>query len=263
MPLVEILSSWNAQRDVQKVLEISGFNVHTAYQRIMHAQALEYGVGAVEALEMVWAESAKEWVTCAGKVNSANRLFHAEVGYRSAYLDELADQQRATGQGVAVALDPLQRAMTFQGEIATRVRNEVMAAIALEKAAVTRRDPKGLSRGSSIEDLVSHLEPGLVEFGFTRASTRLKWRSGNGLRFEVGVEKKKRPSLLFQLQVFFKVWHQDNARPFIYATDFSAIVPGFKYYSIIQDDWDVRYGLDACACMIRAFSRSLSDLSAD
>ncbi|WP_250628642.1 hypothetical protein [Pinirhizobacter soli] len=257
--LVEILSSWNARQGIQDLLEVSGFSAHIPYQDEIRVLAEATGPLGVEELERYWSESGREWVACAGKVDSLNRQFGEEVGYRSAYLDELADRGRARGYEVSPGMHPAERVIAFEPEVGNRLVGRVLSEVARVKEEVTRRDARGMTRTSSMNDLLRYLGNSLKDYGFEHGSTRLKCRSSSGMRFEIGFSMGK-SKILYQLPLFLKVWHGSKTRPFLYASDFVYILPGFRYYSIVRDDWDICYGLDAYACLIRLFCRSLDEL---
>lgn len=256
--LVAVLKSWNFQKEVQSELENSGYLAHVNYQDEMREFAINNGIDASD-LEFYWSELAREWVACAGQVSSWSRLFHGEIGYRSSYLDSLANRKLSNGLSEGLPLHPAEHA--FMEFLEMPVGHGIkMTQIAEEKKSQWRSSfSSSLTRISPYESLLAYLYSKLEKNGFVQRNRKLIFNLDNGLCFGVTLDRGRSKNV-YQTSVNLNIWHRANINSKFGMGDFRNIVPGFPYYSIVQRDLDVSYGIDAYACIICSLCQSMRAL---
>lgn len=257
MSLFEVLKNWDDRESIQSGIERAGFNVHSVYQQELKALTERSGYDASD-LVKYWNELAREWVACIGRVDSRRRIFHSDVGYRSKYLDELAEDRKIHNIPDTVALHP--------GE---RIFNEIVGSSGLGRALTADAETlknfgddgeisSVINKRSGIEDLRGYLYRYLSMHGFTKSGSQLKRKLENGLILTAGIEKSN-PLRMIQLLVFLKISIRGSVED-IYFNDFHRLVPGFKYNALVLSDVAVSYGLRAHASIIGEVARSFSKL---
>lgn len=255
MNLLEVLQNWNDRESIQSGVEQAGFNVHNVYQSEMKTSVAQRSYSD---LFKYWNELAREWIACAGKVDSRRRIFPSNAGYRSKYLDKLAEERKSQNIPETAALHPCER--LFNGSIESSGLGFVLTA---DSEALKHFDQDTdvsatLNRRSNVEDLSEYLNQHLSEHCFTKSGSQLKRKLDSGLTMTAGIEKSNAPQLI-QLLVYLKVSKPGSIES-LHFSDFSILVPGFRYNAIVLSDIGISYGLRAHACLIGEIARSFEKL---
>lgn len=257
MSLFEILKNWNDRESIQSGVERAGFNVHGVYQDELKTLAARSGYGCSD-LVKYWNELAREWVACVGKVDSRRRIFHSNIGYRSKYLDELAEERDGQDISGTVALHPCER--LFNEIVGSSGLGSALTADAetLKHSGENTDVLSIVNRRSGIADLREYLLKHLSVHGFTKSGSQFKRKLGNGLILTAGIEKSNALQLI-QLLIFLKISTRGSGEE-LYFNDFSRLVPGFRYNAIVLSDGGVSYGLRAHASIIGEIAHSFDRL---
>jgi hypothetical protein len=251
----EILKNWNDRESIQLGIERSGYNVHRVYQEELNSLAVRSGYTD---LIKYWNELAREWVACMGKVDSRRRLFYSNVGYRSEYLDKLGQERDSESISVMAALHPCER--IFNETLEPSGMGFVLTADS-ETLKTSSEDSDlsiAVNRQSGIEDLRGYLHARLSMDGFKRSGAQSSIRLSNGLILTAGIEKSRALQIM-QLLVFLKI-SMTGSTENLHFSDFSLLVPGFRYNAIVLSDGGVSYGLRAHAAIIGEIGRSFGRL---
>jgi hypothetical protein len=258
MKTSEILKNWDDRESIQSGIEQAGFNVHTVYQEEVKSLGRRAGCDCSD-INRYWNEMAREWVACAGKVDIRRRIFQSKVGYRSTYLDKLAEERNGQNISDIAALHPCER--SFNETLSSSGLGAALTSDAesLKTVGGNAGISGAVSRVSSIGDLTAYLYRHLSMQNFAKSGFQSKRKLGNGLVLTAGIEKSKSLQLI-QLIVYLKISIPGLTEE-LYFRDFSILVPGFRYNALVLSDEGVSYGLRAHAAIICEIARSFGKLT--